>query len=159
MSQENVEAIKSAWPSGIEMVDLFRTSTDLDLSAAGVDLAVFESGFETEFIASRAAGAIRPSSRGLQGFAEAWRDWLEPWERYYIEVEEFIDAGDDVVSLVRVQAQSARDAVPVEHQPAALWSMRAGKIVRVRFYLEREEALEAAGLQEQARSRIGDAPG
>jgi ketosteroid isomerase-like protein len=29
-----------------------------------------------------------------------------------------------------------------------VWSVREGKIVRVRFYLERVEALEAAGLRE-----------
>ena len=94
-------------------------------------------------------GSIQPStSRGLQGFAEAWRDWLEPWESYYIEAEEFIDAGDEVVSLTRVLAQTTRDAVAVEHRPAAVWSLRAGKIARVRFYLDRGEAIEAAGLRE-----------
>ena len=71
-----------------------------------------------------------------------------PWESYYIEAEEFIDAGEEVVTLTRVLAQTTRDSVAVEHRPAAVWSLRQGKIVRVRFYLERDEALEAAGLRE-----------
>jgi ketosteroid isomerase-like protein len=47
-----------------------------------------------------------------------------------------------------VLAQTTRDAVAVEHRPAAVWSVREAKIVRVRFYLERKEALEVAGLRE-----------
>jgi ketosteroid isomerase-like protein len=94
-------------------------------------------------------GSIPPrTSHGLQGFVDGWRDWLEPWESYYIEAEDFIDAGDQVVSLTRVLAQTTRDAVAVEHRPAAVWSLREGKIVRVRFFLDRGEALEAAGLSE-----------
>ena len=91
---------------------------------------------------------MRPSvTRGLLGFAESWRDWLEPWSSYYIEAEEFIDAGDEVVSLTRVRARTTRDAVAVEHRPGAVWSLRDSKIVRRRFS-DRDEALEAAGLSE-----------
>jgi ketosteroid isomerase-like protein len=152
MSQENVDVVKRAQPlginTGVDMAKLFRASTALDPAAMGVDVTAFESDFEVEFIASQAGMAIRPSSRGFEGFAEGWRDWLEPWESYYNEVEEYIDAGNEVVSLVRVQAKTARDAVPVEHRPAAVWSVREGRIFRVRFYLDRDEALQAAGLSE-----------
>jgi ketosteroid isomerase-like protein len=146
MSTENVEVVKRAQPSGVDMVRLFGRSTEPDLSGVDVDLTAYEADFQTEFISTRARGSIRPSARGFEGFAQAWRDWLEPWERYYIEADDFIDAGDEVVSLVRIEAQTARDAVPIEHEPAALWSMRAGKVVRVRFYLDRDDALNAAGL-------------
>jgi ketosteroid isomerase-like protein len=149
MSQENVELVKRVQPSGVDLVPLFRTSTAPDPSATGIDLTAFASDFETEFIAHRTFGSIRPSTfHGIRGFAESWRDWLEPWESYYIEAEEFIDAGEEVVSLTRVLAQTTRDAVAVEHRPGAVWSVREGKIVRVRFYLERKEALEAAGLRD-----------
>ncbi len=145
MSRENLEVVERVQVSGIDMVDLFRSSAAPDLSETGIDVTMFDSDCQTEFIAS--LGSIEPSTRGLEGFAEAWRDWLEPWETYFVELEEFIDAGDEVVSLVHVRAQTARDEVPVEHRPAAIWSVRAGRITRVRFYLEREQALEAAGLE------------
>jgi ketosteroid isomerase-like protein len=149
MSQENVEVVKRVQASGVDLVELFKASTPPDPSATGIDVTAFDSEFESEFITRRAFGSMRPSvSRGLLGFAESWRDWLEPWESYYIEAEEFIDAGDEVVSLTRVQARTTRDAVAVEHRPGAVWSLRDGKIVRVRFFLERDEALEAAGLRE-----------
>jgi ketosteroid isomerase-like protein len=151
MSQENVEIVKRAQPRDIDMVELFRASNApggaVTPDTAGIDVTVFASDFEAEFISAR-AGSLRPASRGPEGLAEGWRDWLEPWESYYIELEKFIDAGDEVISLVRVRAQTTRDAVAVEHESAALWSVREGEISRVRFYLDRDQALEAAGLRE-----------
>jgi ketosteroid isomerase-like protein len=148
MSQENVEIAKRVQPSGVDMAGLLRAPTPEALAEAGVDLTAFESDFETEFI-SKQGGPIRPSARGIrgfQGFVEGWLDWLEPWESYVIDVDGFIDAGDEVVSLVRIKARIGPGAVPVEHCPAAVWSFRAGKVASVRFYLERDEALKAAGL-------------
>jgi hypothetical protein len=58
-------------------------------------VTVFDEEFETEFIVTRVFGSVEPRVwRGLAGFVESWRDWLEPYDRYYIEVEELIDAGD-----------------------------------------------------------------
>jgi ketosteroid isomerase-like protein len=148
MSEANVEIVKRAQPSGVDMVQLFRGSSAPDPADTGIDATAFENDFEVEFISSEAQASIRPAARGAQGLAEGWRDWLEAWESYYIETEEFIDAGDEVVCLVRVHGQTARDGVSVEHRPAAVWSVRDDKIVRVRFYLERNAAFEAAGLPE-----------
>ncbi len=148
MSQENVEIVKRAQPDGVDLVQLFGGFTAPDPSTPGIDLTVFDSDCRVEFVASRRAALGPPSSSGLLGLAEGWADWLEPWESYYIEIERFIDTGDQVVALARVRAQSSRDAVSVEHAPAAIWSVDNGKIVRVRFFLEHDEALEAAGLSE-----------
>jgi ketosteroid isomerase-like protein len=80
---------------------------------------------------------------------EGWRDWLTPWASYRIDAEDFIDAGDEVVVFARIKARTARDGVLVEHSPAAVWTIREGKVAGIRFLLERSEALEAAGLSEQ----------
>ena len=156
MSQRNVEIVKRAQPTGVDMVKLFRGSNAPDPAATpvatGIDVTAYESDFEVEFI-SATAGSLRPPSRGPEGLAEAWRDWLEPWVSYYIELEDVIDAGDEVVSLVRVSAQTTRDAVAIEHQSAAVWSVQEDKIARVRFYLDREQALEAVGLRGSAATR------
>jgi ketosteroid isomerase-like protein len=151
MSQENVEVVKRAQPRNIDMVKLFRGSNAPDPAVtpdtADIDITVFEDDFEVEFI-SQTAGSLRPSSRGPEAFVEGWGDWLEPWDSYEVEVEELLDAGEEVVALVRVQAKTTRDAVAIESESAALWSVRNGRISRIRFFLERDTALEAAGLSE-----------
>ena len=60
----------------------------------------------------------------------------------------FVDAGDKVVVFVRVAARTARDDVLMHHTPGAIWTIRAGKVASIRFYYDRSEALEAAGLKE-----------
>jgi hypothetical protein len=43
---------------------------------------------------------FRTSGKGVPELVEAWRQWMEPWETYWTEVEEFIDAGDDRVLVL-----------------------------------------------------------
>jgi hypothetical protein len=87
--------------------------------------------------------------RGLAGMIEGWRDWLSPWASYRIDAEGFLDAGDDVVILVHVRAKTSRDGVVMEHSPAAVWTVEGGRVGRIRFFLERQAALEAVGLPTQ----------
>ena len=150
MSSENVEIVKGVQPDGVDMVGLFRGPDQADLEAIDPDQTIFERDCEIEFNAGPARKLRTAPSIGIQGLVEQWREWLEPWDSYYVEVEEFIDAGDQVVTLVRVRARTTRDAVAVEHRPAVVWSMRAGKVAALSFYLHRAEALEAAGLPDAA---------
>jgi ketosteroid isomerase-like protein len=46
--------------------------------------------------------------------------------------------------MIRVKAQTVRDSVVVEHEPAGVWSIRDGKICRIRLYLDRDDALREA---------------
>jgi len=62
--------------------------------------------------------------------------------------ERLIDAGDDVVAFVRWRAQGQSSGAEAEMRLAMVNALRAGKIVRVRFYLDRSEALKAVGLEE-----------
>ena len=55
---------------------------------------------------------------------------------------------DEVVTFARNRGHTDTDAAAVESESAAIWSVREGKIAKVRFYLERTEALTAAGLSE-----------
>jgi ketosteroid isomerase-like protein len=85
---------------------------------------------------------------GLQGYRDAWLDWLEPWESYRTEAEKVIDAGDDVLVLVRDHGRRAGMQAEVSMNAAAIWTVRDGKIVRATFFSDQERALEAVGLTE-----------
>jgi ketosteroid isomerase-like protein len=152
LSRENVEIVRSLQPSSIDLVEMFAAGDSPRLPFPEEYAARFVTDFRAEFI-SNASGAEGPEWHGLQGFVQGWRDWLEPWASYRITAEEFIDAGDEVVVFARVEARTARDAVAVEHEPAAVWTLEEGKVVGIRMYLERARALEDAGLMRQDAAR------
>jgi ketosteroid isomerase-like protein len=88
-------------------------------------------------------------ARGLHGLRAGWLDWLAPWASYRAEIEELIDLGDRVVSVLCDYARREPDAPEVALKSAAVWTVRDGRIVRAEFYTGgRDEALKAAGLTE-----------
>lgn len=143
MSQENVDLVMALQPSGVDLVAV----TGGEEPFAEIPDSLFEEDFRCSFTAAGARAEIGPSF-GVEGLVTAWRDWLEPWGTYEIEAERFLDVGDRVVAFVRVRGRTRRDKVYVEHTPAAVWSLRDGTVQAIDFYLEREEALKAVGLEE-----------
>ena len=53
-----------------------------------------------------------------------------------------------MVAVVSRHARGRASGVEVERPFALLWTLRDGKVIRVVWYLTREEALEGAGLGE-----------
>jgi ketosteroid isomerase-like protein len=88
----------------------------------------------------------RQESRGPEGFTALWRDWTSPFEAYRIEVEEVIESGEKVVTLVRQVGTTKTGGVEIETPAAAVWTVTDGKLRRVEFHLDRDAALRAAGL-------------
>jgi ketosteroid isomerase-like protein len=152
MSQENVELVKGLQPTGVDMVEIVGRGDQGPVPQPlenDPDIAAFASDFEVRFLPGTGGGPFAGATyTGVHGLIEGWRNWLAAWASYRVEVEDFIDAGDEVVVLVRVRGRTARDGVSVDHSPAAVWSIREGKIAGPHFYLERHEALEAVGLSE-----------
>jgi ketosteroid isomerase-like protein len=142
MCEQNVELVTALQPSGVDLVEANqRGRGPFDELPA----SMFAKDFEAAFIA-RESGAESARWKGIEGVAAAWRDWLEAWESYEIRAEEVIDAGDRVVVFARIRGRTRRDHVAMEHAPAAIWTVRDGAVSRVEFYLDRAEALAAAGL-------------
>jgi ketosteroid isomerase-like protein len=67
---------------------------------------------------------------------------------WQIEASELIDAGDQVVAVIRQRGRGAASGADVELEAAQLITVREGKAARIVTYLTRAEALEAAGLSE-----------
>jgi ketosteroid isomerase-like protein len=84
--------------------------------------------------------------RGIEAATRSARSWLGAFEDYSREVEELIDAGDNVVSVVRVWGKGKGSGAPVEGRIAQVWTFRDGKVVRYREFPDRAQALKAAGL-------------
>ncbi|MEK6252597.1 MAG: nuclear transport factor 2 family protein [Actinomycetota bacterium] len=131
MSGENVEIVRA----GFDAVNRG------DVDAAFKDIAP-----DAEFDQSRAVGF----DRGVYN-VDQWRRLLEEfsqaWESVRFEADEFIDAGDHVVTPF-TNRFLGRDGVEVQARGTWVWTIREGAVVRVCLYQERQEALEAAGLRE-----------
>ncbi len=91
----------------------------------------------------------RPTSFGVEGFLAAWRDWLSAWESWVVTPAEFIDVDEErVLVLLDIRARSKRHQAEMPTESANLLTLRDGKLTRLELFLQREEALEAAGLSE-----------
>jgi ketosteroid isomerase-like protein len=144
MSEENVELVRGLQPTDVDLVELFRTEAAAAALAAG-NVGAMSPDAEIEFVAAE-PGLANLQLRGVEGLVEGWRDWLEGWDSYVLQLEDLLDAGDQVVALVRIKGRTTRDGVEVEHSPAAVWAIEDGTVVGLTFYLVREQALAAAGL-------------
>jgi len=87
-------------------------------------------------------------ARGIAEVVEGFRDYYETWERLELRPEEIIDTGDELIIFVHEVARGRKSGVVVETDTAAINTLDHGRVIQVRNYLDRSEALKAAGLQE-----------
>jgi len=83
---------------------------------------------------------------GFEGFVEAWSEWMSPFESYRIEIEDMIEAGNQVVSLVAMTGRTRTGGAEISAPGAAVWTVVDGRVRSVEFHLDRDLALRTAGL-------------
>jgi ketosteroid isomerase-like protein len=142
MSRENVELIQALIPPPeTDLAALFRDDALFEQTASALEAFIDP---EVESLANWMGGT---KYVGVDGFRGLWLDWLEPWTSYYTQVEELIDAGDRVLALIRDHGERADTDAEIELTASSVWEIRNGKIVRVAFYTDRDDAFEAAGVE------------
>jgi ketosteroid isomerase-like protein len=65
-----------------------------------------------------------------------------------MDVDEVLDAGENVVVVDRQSGRGRGSGIPLAQQTASVWTVRDGKVVRIVWFLTRGKALQAAGLSE-----------
>jgi ketosteroid isomerase-like protein len=90
-------------------------------------------------------GSIR---RGHQEVMRGFDDYFAVWERLDVRPEEVIDTGDELIVFVHEVARGRESGVVVETDTTTISTFREGMIVRVRGFMDRSQALKAAGLSE-----------
>jgi ketosteroid isomerase-like protein len=131
VSEEKVSLVRASWEAWARgdmaaLFDFYAPDIEWDMTKSQIpDMGVFQ---------------------GHEGVREFFRRWAYgPFDDYYAEPEEFIDAGEEVVVRVRQGGRGKGSGVPVEMP--SFWqryTLRDGKAVRVTIHRDREEALEAA---------------
>jgi len=86
--------------------------------------------------------------RGRAEVVEAFRDYYDTWERLELRQEEIIDTGDGLIVFVHEVARGSESGIVMETDTAAINTRNEGRVIQVRNYLDRNDALEAAGLAE-----------
>ena len=123
-------------------VDLARLVRDDEAFAATVAAARDRLDPELESAAIWLGGGR--SYRGLDGFRRMWLDWLEPWATYHVQLEATLEEGDQVAVLIRDRGRYPGSDAEVELRAGSVWTVSAGKIIRVELYANREDLFEAS---------------
>jgi ketosteroid isomerase-like protein len=130
-----------------ENVELLRRATEYALRTGEILPEAVHPDFVWDISTYR--GAIVPGTHvGVEETNEWLAEWLEGFDDWSVEIEEAIDAGDLVVTIVRQRGKAKHGGPPVEMRLAQVWTFRDGLIARMNMYADREEALDAAGLSE-----------
>ena len=132
MSEENVDVVRranEAFASG-------DVATALDLLDPAIEWHGTVGGMDEGRVA-----------HGREEVVQGFLEYFENWERIELRADEYIDAGDGgVVVFHHEVAKGRQSGVVVETDTGSVSTVSGGKIVRVRAYMDRAEALRAAGV-------------
>ena len=134
MSQENVEIVRSIYDAW-----------------ARNDFPGPAHLFDARIAYVNPPGAVEPGTRqGLAAFSRAVEQvFLEGWESWRLEPEQFTPSGDRVAVVLRYRARGRGSGVEVEGRMSALWTIRDGKAVRFEWFHGPTEALDAVVLRDR----------
>ena len=82
--------------------------------------------------------------RGHAGVERWLSDWGDAWAEWSIDPEEFVDAGNAVIVVIRMHAKGMGSGVELDRQDALVYRFRNDKIARIDYYNSKEQAVEAA---------------
>ena len=131
MSAANVEVVRAmqdAFARGDyeTATEALRSLRELDMRESGMPDGALYEGREKAF--------------------EYLRSWIGTWEDYDFVPCEYVPAGDGVMVGFREHGRGKRSGVEMEGEYFGVYDLEDGRIVRLRGYSSREEALAAAGV-------------
>ena len=91
-------------------------------------------------------GAI--TSEGPEAIGLFMREFLSQWERYWIDPQEFVDAGDRILVVGRQYGTGVASGLEIEAPLYVVFTFRNGGVIGLWFTPDRQEGLQAAGLSE-----------
>ena len=83
--------------------------------------------------------------RGPAAVLEYALEIQEPWEEFSVEIEQVIEAGDAVVVFMRETGRGRHGGPEVQNDTAMIFKVRQEQVVEITGFLDRDEALRAAG--------------
>jgi ketosteroid isomerase-like protein len=135
MSKEHVEIARQGYEA---------------LNRDGIEGALPFLDREVEFVP---VPGFLPDSEHFHGH-EGARAWFEKMGEAVAELcwqpQEFIEARDRLVAVVNVSGRGRATEIPAQLTFYQVWTIREGKAVRLEAYVDRRQALDAAGLSDRS---------
>lgn len=132
MSEENIKLVREAFAAFV--------AGDQEKAAELVDP-------EVEFRGTIGGVQEGQVAHGVSEIDEAFEaEDLEAWEERRLEPEAFLDAGDEVVVLLHEYRRGRGSGIELETRTAVVIAVSGGRVTRIQGYMDRDAALEAAGL-------------
>jgi ketosteroid isomerase-like protein len=131
MSQENVEIVRRA-------VDAWNRG----------DLNAWLECFDEDIVWNPLPDAPTSSRSMAARRCSLMQRWLEPWDRYELETLELVDLGGVIIWTARHLAFQKRTEMALDQTMSAVCAFREDAIAEFHMFPSRDQALEAAGLQE-----------
>ena len=119
----------------------------------GVDAVASEGIWSPEIVWDAAPTGVPGlgTYRGVEEIKSFFEnDWFNafPFDELEVEIDEVIAHGDQTIGMCRQRGRGASSGAGTELFLAQVFTWRDGKCMRVDNYLDRDQALEAAGLSE-----------
>ena len=133
MSEENVEVVRrclAAYADG-----------DVEEMLSYIDP-------ESELRSAIIGGAEGKVFRGHGGFRQWFAETTQSFNELKTELTEFRDLGDRVLGFGHIHARGRESELELDSPTGWVFTIRHGKVVRAEGFLNRADALEAAGLRE-----------
>jgi ketosteroid isomerase-like protein len=93
------------------------------------------------------------SYRGPDGVRRALEVWFEAWEWMKVEVQDIEELDDRIFATLHQRAKGRGSEVEVEITSYNVYWFSEGKVTRIELFLDRDDALEAAGLTANTEER------
>jgi ketosteroid isomerase-like protein len=149
MSVEAVEVVRSLVdrasrvtdPTGSKIDVLDRDTMDVIVDAFDPDIEMREDPSFPE------AGTYR----GVEAVRNYFTQFSQSFDEFTFAADDFVDLGDDrVLILFGIHTRGKGSGAVAEARPGWIYTIRDEKVVRIEAYLDRDEALAAAGFADSA---------
>ena len=151
MPSENLQLVVDVFggrlvPGSGEDVDLIEMVTDEALLEDHQRLFDPTAPIEFETPYGGLLGGMGGPFCGAAGFHEGWAEWLGPWESYALRSVEVAEVENHVLLLVRVVGTMSESGLEIDAPAAAIYTIENGTVVRIRHFLDQDQARAAVGL-------------
>jgi ketosteroid isomerase-like protein len=140
MSHRNIESVDSAVEA---LNETYRTGDTRPWRQ------LVEATFDRDVVLEADEAFTEGEWRGHEGVVRFVASQMEVLDEMWLRVDDYVHLEDDcVVVAITFGGRARHTGLEVELHPLHVFTLRDGKAVRWQVFLERERALEAAGVQE-----------